>query len=111
MKILSFIIGIIISALTFSGCGSLATQSQGLSDQGYLLFVSSSNQAYRVDVTIDDQIQFKGDVIKSNKSDRKGNTYAIGTGKKHIVIKRNGEVLYDRTVLISTQETKKIILR
>ena len=54
--------------------------------------------------------EYEAQVVKEKKSTIKGFTYAIRTGKRHVVVRSKGQVLYDRTVFVAPQETKKISL-
>jgi phosphatidylserine decarboxylase len=61
-------------------------------------------------VSVDEEATFEAQVVKEKKSTIKGFTYAIRTGKRHVVVRSKGQVLYDRTVFVAPQETKKISL-
>lgn len=88
----------------------IVTQSQGLSDQGYLLLVSSNNKQV-VDVCIDGNTSFEAMVNKEKRGKIHNTTYALNTGKKHVVItSKQGQTLFDQYVIINTQQTKKIVL-
>lgn len=88
----------------------VVTQSQGLSDQGYLLLVTSEKKQI-VDVTIDDGTPFEATVNKEKRGKIHNTSYALNTGKRHIVItSKQGEKLFEKYVIINAQQTKKIIL-
>jgi hypothetical protein len=106
------ILGFFLSlCLAFTGCkvGNVAS-TQGLSDQAYLYFVSTNEYKAPVSVTVDGSTVFEAAVVKEKKFNVKGNTYAIATGKRHVLVKQNGQILFERTLFLSTQETKKITL-
>lgn len=88
----------------------VATQSQGLPDQGFLLLVSSSNKQI-VDVVIDGEASFEAKVIKEKRGKIHNTSYALNSGKRHVIItSKQGETLFDKYVIINTQQTKKITL-
>ena len=98
--------------LMLSGCYVTNTShSAGQADEGYLLLVSGSDYSHPVSVTVDDNLKFSAKVIHTSKTSVKGDIYAIPTGSHHIVVTNSkGEVICDRTVFVSTQETKKVKL-
>lgn len=88
----------------------VVTQSQGLSDQGFLLLVSTNNKQV-VDVTIDGETSFEAMVNKEKRGKIHNTSYALNTGKRRVTItSKQGETLFDKYVIINTQQTKKIIL-
>lgn len=97
--------------LLLQGCkvGTVAS-TQGLSDQAYLVFISNSKYNKPVQVALDGSTTFNAKVFKDGKWNIKGDTYAVATGNRRLVVTSNGETLYDRNVFLSTQETKKIML-
>ncbi|WP_321332752.1 hypothetical protein [uncultured Bacteroides sp.] len=97
--------------LLLTGCkvGNIAS-SQGLSDQAYLYFVSTNKYDVPVSVTIDGSTVFDAKVVKEKKYTIKGNTYAVATGKRHVVVKQSNKILFERDLFLSAQETKKVIL-
>lgn len=92
------------------GCG-VTSQSTGLTDQGYLEFVSSSRHG-AVTVKLDGKRTFEAKVKKTAKQSVRGNKYAISTGKHTVqVFNKTGDLLFSRVVLIATQETKTILIQ
>ena len=88
----------------------IVTQSQGLSDQGFLLLVSTNNKQV-VDVAIDGKTSFEAMVNKEKRGKIHNTSYAVNTGKRRVTITtKQGETLFDKYVIISTQQTQKIIL-
>lgn len=86
-------------------------QQSGKDDVAYLLFVSTSNKSSEtVDVTIDGNTSFEAKTVKAKKANRRGTSYAIGTGRRKIKVTKAGEVLYNKEIFVSTQETKIITL-
>ena len=66
--------------------GNVAS-SQGLTDQAYLYFASSNKYEEPVVVSVDEEATFEAQVVKEKKSTIKGFTYAIRTGKRHVVVR------------------------
>lgn len=88
----------------------VATQSQGLPDQGYLLLVSS-DKGQVVDVIIDGTVSFEAKVNKEKRGRIHNTSYALNTGKRHVLITtKQGDTLFDRDLIINTQQTEKIML-
>jgi|GEM_PF-6609448 len=88
----------------------VVTQSHGLSDQGYLLLVTSEKKQV-VELSIDGGTPFEVTVNKEKRGKIHNTSYALNTGKRHIVItSKQGEKLFDRYVIINTEQTKKIAL-
>lgn len=86
-------------------------QQSGKDDVAYLLFVSASNQGSEiVDVTIDGSTTFEAKTVKAKKANRKGTSYAIATGRRKIKVIKEGQILYNKEIFVSTQETKIITL-
>lgn len=85
-------------------------QQSGKDDVAYLLFVSASNSSETVDVTIDGNVSFEAKTVKAKKANRKGTSYGIATGRRKIKVTKEGEVLYNKEIFVSTQETKIITL-
>ena len=108
MKTKLFIV--ICCALLASCKVGIVTQSQGLSDQGFLLLVSTNNKQV-VDVAIDGETLFEAMVNKEKRGKIHNTSYAVNTGKRRVTItSKQGETLFDKYVIISAQQTKKIIL-
>lgn len=88
----------------------IVTQSQGLTDQGFLLLVSTNSKQV-VDVVIDGGPSFEALVNKEKRGKIHNTSYALNTGKRRVTItSKQGETLFDKYVIINTQQTKKIIL-
>lgn len=99
------------SLLLLGSCYAPVAQQSGKEDMAYLLFTSGKEYVGEtVDVTIDDATHFDAKVVKTSKSNRKGTQYGVGTGKKTIVVKANGQTIYSKQLFLSTQETKIITL-
>ena len=103
------LIAICCTLLTSCKVG-VVTQIQGLSDQGFLLLVSTNSKQV-VDVSIDDGTSFEAMVNKEKRGKIHNTSYALNTGKRRVTItSKQGETLFDKYVIINTQQTKKIIL-
>lgn len=95
----------------FTSCkvGSYS-QERGLPDQAYLYFVANQNYEGEIQVSIDNNTSFNAKVIKEKKGTIKRDIYAIAKGKRKIKVSYNGNIIYEREVFVSAQETKKIEL-
>ncbi|MGM9759148.1 MAG: hypothetical protein ACI30I_03415 [Parabacteroides sp.] len=98
-------------ALCLQGCkvGNVAS-SQGLPDQAYLYFESANEYKGDVEVTLEPATTFRAKVYLPKKHLVKGETYAVATGKRHLRVSYQGKVIYERTLMFTTQETQKILL-
>jgi hypothetical protein len=94
-----------------TACGGIKSTSKGLENESYLEFVSQS-QIYPdgVSVTVDNTLNFKADVYKDKTDRTKGKVYAISVGAHTISVSYNNQLLYNKKIFISTQETKYILL-
>ena len=112
MKILRLLLIMFILG-SFTSCKvGVVSKSGGMDNQSYLQFVQGGSQTYKNGVTVyvDDYLAFmaKVDVMKRNSI--KGNTYVVNPGTRRIKVVDNGRTVYEKTIVVSTQETKKIIL-
>jgi len=106
---------VIVTIFALSACtAGRTTESKGLENQAYLQFTiikgSADKYSDGVDVYVDDNAPFKGKVNLIQGKTVKGNTYVIKTGKRHVKVVYEGETLYEKDVMLSTQETRKIQL-
>lgn len=94
-----------------AGCkvGNVAS-SQGLSDQAYIYLESVNKYPGYVQVSLDKNTTFDAKVYQPKKHQVKGETYAVATGKRHVTVSYQGKVVFERTLMLSTQETNKITL-
>lgn len=88
------------------------TESRGLENQAYLQFVRGNTDKYSdgVDVFIDDAQPFRAKVDKVDSRTVKGNTYVIQSGKRYLRVEYHGNVLYEKDIIVTTQETRKVQL-
>ena len=101
------------TASLLAGCKANfpVAQQTGEEDMAYLLFVGQKEYGGKeVQVTIDNAEPFTAKVVKSKKANRRGTQYGIGTGTKSLVVKCDGKTLYQKKILVSTQEVKQIKL-
>jgi len=99
--------------LTSCGVGSYSVSS-GKADEAYISFVSA--KALPIIVTIDDN-SFGMESVKDKlyKTDRKikqtsENTLILTPGQHNVKVESNGDVLYSKTLFISTAEHKIVQL-
>ena len=93
------------------GCTGIKSETKSLENQAMLVLVGKPWK-YRkgVDVSIDDKINFTGEVVKPNKDRPKGEVYLIPTGSHLVILSYKGEIIYKKNIFISAQETRKIYL-
>lgn len=95
----------------FTACTGVKTLSTGLESEAYLKFIGDKNvYEYGIEVTVDDKKTFVAQVVNDNTKAPTGNVYAITPGKHIVKVMYNKSIIYTKTVFVSTQETKKIIL-
>ena len=104
-----------IAGLAALLCGCKAhypvAQESGKEDMAYLLFTSSGEYAGKeVTVTLDGWKPFEAKVVKSRNANRKGTSYAVPVGRKHLRVTYGGKSLYGKEIFLSTQETQIITL-
>jgi len=107
LLLIVFIVG------SFTSCRvGVVSKSGGMDNQSYLQFVQGGSQSYRsgVIVYVDDTPAFTAKVDKVKKNSIKGNSYVINPGTRHIKVVDNGKTVYEKNIVVATQETKKIIL-
>ncbi|MEA3448545.1 MAG: hypothetical protein U9Q98_08890 [Bacteroidota bacterium] len=100
-----------IGLFFLSGCTGVKTVSKGLENKSFIEFIGKpGNYPGGVDVTIDETKNFKAEVHKPGIKRPKGNIYAIATGKHVLTVKYNNEIIYNKQIFVSSQETKQISL-
>lgn len=111
MKTYIWLLALVLVVLGACSVGR-TTESRGLENQAYLQFVRGNTDKYLdgVDVYIDDAQPFKAKVDKVDSRTVKGNTYVIQSGKRHIRVEYGGDVLYEKDIIVTTQETRKVQL-
>ncbi len=100
-------------AFAMSGCRAHypVAQESGKDDVAYVIFVSAGNaRNTTVDVSIDGATSFAAKTVKSRKANRRGTQYSVNPGKRKLTVRKDGRILYDKYIFLSTQETKEITL-
>lgn len=103
-----------ISVLALASCKTgVFTADYGKEDVAYVCLVSSDTMANKnVEVYVDNETQFTAHVQKAKQSTEKhnGGLFAIKPGKRHMKVVYNGNVLYEKDIFVSSQQTKLINL-
>ena len=93
------------------GCTGVKTTTSGLENEAFLVFLGDpANYQSGVEVNIDDNTSFSAEVQKNHSNRPMGKVYAISTGPHVVSVVHNGEMIYQKQIFVSAQETKKIIL-
>ena len=103
---------LMIFPLVFTGCKvGRTTESRGLENESYLQFVQGQGKYDEgVDVFVDNLAPFKAKVDKVNSRTVKGNVYTIKSGTRYLKVVYKGQVLYEKNVVLSSQETRQVQL-
>lgn len=105
----------VLAALLLVGCKSNypVAQQTGKEDISYLFFVGPKeiygDGQFPVQVKVDDT-QFDAKVVKPKTANRKGVQYAIAPGRRQLTVSFKGQVIYQKQIFLSPQETKTIEL-
>jgi hypothetical protein len=106
------LIAITIVLLYLPSCTGIKTTISGLENEAFIEFLGNpSNYQGGIDVDIDGSAYFKAEVNKNHANRPKGKTYAISTGTHTIKVSYKGNLLVQKKIFVSNQETKKIILQ
>lgn len=93
------------------GCTGVKTTTAGLENEAFLIFLGNpTNYRSGIEVNIDDNTSFTAEVQKNHSDRPKGKVYAISTGAHVVSVVHNGEMIYQKRIFVSAQETKKIVL-
>lgn len=101
-----------VISIIFTGCKvGRTTESRGLENESYLQFVQGQ-KVYEegVDVFVDGIAPFKAKVDKMDSRMVKGNIYTVKSGTRHLKVEYKGSVLYEKNVVLASQETRQIQL-
>ncbi|MDR2058053.1 MAG: hypothetical protein LBP83_07215 [Dysgonamonadaceae bacterium] len=101
-----------IVPLILYGCRvGRTTEVRGYENESYLQFVQGQ-QKYQegVEVYVDDLPFFVAKVNKVNDRTVKGNVYTVKSGTRHLKVVYKGKVLFDKQVILSSQQTRQIQL-
>jgi hypothetical protein len=105
------IIFITLSLIFATSCEITKTSSSGIENQAFLLIVgTTSNYPNGVEVILDEKTRFIGEVQKDYMRVKDVRLYGISTGRHDVSIMHNNQVLYKKTIFVTSQQTKKIIL-
>lgn len=103
----------LLVAVFMTGCRANypVAQQSGKEDVAFLLLVSQKNYINEeLTVKIDDT-EFEAKAVSAKKSNRRGKAYTVATGRRKLTVTdKQGQTLYKREVMLSTQETKQIML-
>lgn len=109
-KIIFPVLGLL---MLIASCTHVRTLSTGTSNDGLIeILYSTRDQKYPegVDVTIDDRAPFKAVVNKDKAKSSRGSIYTISNGTHIIKVAYKGQLLYQKQVFVSSQQTIKIQL-
>ena len=88
-------------------------QQSGKEDMAYLVFVGpndtygNGSKPVQVDV---DGTKFDAKVVKPKVANRKGTQYGVAPGRRNVSVTFNGQVVYQKQLFVSAQQTKIITL-
>ena len=94
------------------GCSvGRTTEAKGLENETYLQFVQGQEKYPEgVDVYVDDLNPFHALVNKVNDRKVKGNVYTVKSGTRHVKVMYKNKILFDKQVVLSSQQTRQIQL-
>lgn len=95
------------------GCKSNfpVAQQSGKEDVAYILFVGDEKKYGKNNVVVNiDSTQFEAQVVQPDMAKRGGTQYQVTTGRRNVIVKYNGQVIYQKQLFLSAQETKIINL-
>lgn len=98
--------------LVLLGCtAGRTTETRGLENESYIQVVEGQQKYPEgVDVYVDDAAPFKVKVNKVNDRIAKGNVYTVKSGTRHLKVVYKSQVLFDKQVVLSSQQTRQIQL-
>ena len=111
-----FSISVLVGLLLTTGCARYPIEtSSGKEDVAYLLFISQEGVYAKKDVTIniDGKTTFTVQPIKAKRGSEKlkGSQYKVAPGRRKVVVTdKKGDTIYSREIMLSTQDTKQILL-
>lgn len=105
----------LLAACLLTGCKTNypVAQQSGKEDMAFLVFVGprqtygNGSRPVQVDV---DGTRFDAKVVKPKTANRKGVQYGVATGRRNITVRFNGNIVYQKQLFLSSQETKVISL-
>jgi len=102
-----------LAAVSLASCSvGNVSKSGGVDNMSYLQFIQGGNTSYNdgVTVAVDDAKAFTAKVDQIKPLRVKKNTYPVSSGSHTITVTYKGTVLYQKTIVVGTQETKQIQL-
>ena len=106
------IISLMIGLLIMSGCTGVRTVSKGLDNQCFIAIIGNPRDYLGgLEAIIDESYTFKAQVNTTKTKFPNGLVYALSSGKHLITLTYKKKVIYSKTVFISAQETKEIVLQ
>ncbi len=105
-------IWLLIIPFILAGCSvGRTSESKGLDNEAFLQFAGDQKKYETgVDVFVDNNAPFKAKVNEINSRSVKGDVYVIKSGARHVKVACNNQVLYDKDIVVSSQETRQIKL-
>lgn len=101
--------------LVLSGCKTTMpiAEQGGRADVGFLIFTSEKKYVNKpIDVSVNNgEATFTAKPVNPSKSKSNGASYQLSTGKKSILVTKDGETLYKGVIMLYPQETKVITLK
>jgi hypothetical protein len=108
-----FLLLAVVGFMTSCKTNYPVAQQSGKEDMAFLVFVGDKdvygNGKKTVQVTVDDT-QFDAFVVKPKTANRKGTQYGVTPGRRNLTVRFNGQVVYQKQLFLSVQETKVINL-
>ena len=94
------------------GCSvGRTTEAKGLENESYLQLVQGQEKYPEgVEVYVDDLTPFLAQVNKVNDRTVKGNVYTVKSGTRRVKVVYKNKTLFDKQVVLSSQQTRQIQL-
>lgn len=105
------LIYLFIFTLFVTSCTGYRTSSSGIENKGYINIVGNTSVYKNVIVTIDEKNSFETKVNKEHATIPKGNILEVSTGSHIIQVHHKGNLIFQKKVLISNGQTRKIVLQ
>jgi hypothetical protein len=107
-----YLLVLCILPLILCGCRvGRTTEVRGYENESYLQFVQGQQKYPEgVEVFVDDLPSFVAKVNKMNDRKVKGNVYTVKSGTRYLKVVYEGEVLFEKQVILSSQQTRQIQL-
>jgi hypothetical protein len=103
---------LLIFPLVIFGCSvGRTTEAKGLENETCLQFVQGQQKYPEgVEVFVDELAPFTAKVNKVNDRTVKGNVYTVKSGTRHLKVVYKNAVLFEKDVVLSSQQTRQIQL-